>query len=137
MPLTVTILTPGRCLLKEQACRQIELPVAGGRMGVLENHTPLVTPVEVGEIRILPAEGEAVRYLAVSSGLAEVTPERVLITAHAAESAEEIDVARAQAARARAEQRLRQRANLDIERAELALARAANRLRVARRATAE
>ncbi len=135
MPLNVTILTPGRCLLKETPCRQVELPVAGGRIGVLENHTPLVTPLEVGEIRILPAEGETVQYLAISSGMAEVTPERVLITVHAAESAEEIDVARAQAARERAEKRLRERANLDIDRAELAMARAANRLRVARRSS--
>jgi F-type H+-transporting ATPase subunit epsilon len=137
MPVQVTILTPDRCLLTEHSCHQVELPTAGGVVGVLEGHTPMVTPLEIGEVRLLGRDGATTHYIAVASGFVEIDQQRVLVTAHAAEKAEEIDVARATAAKERAEQELRAKANLEVEGVELAMARAANRLRIAHKAQGE
>jgi len=132
MPITVTILTPDRCLLDGETCHQVELPGAGGTFGVLPDHTPLVTPLAVGELRVLGPDGAVTRRFAIARGFTEVTREQVTVTAQAAEAAEEIDVDRAKAARGRAEKRLRRRAeDVDVARAEAAMARALNRLRVA------
>ena len=131
MSVQVTIFTPGRCLLDGQECHQVELPGAGGTFGVLEGHTPLIATLAVGQIRLLDAEGSLTHHVAVAQGMAEVSSDRVLVTAHAAEGAEEIELERAHAARKRAEERLRHRRDTDVERAELALARALNRIRVA------
>ncbi|NIA20706.1 MAG: ATP synthase F1 subunit epsilon [Anaerolineaceae bacterium] len=132
MPVQVTILTPGRCLLDHQECRQVELPGSGGAFGVLEDHTPLVAALAVGQILLLDAQGSPTHHVAVTEGMAGVAADHVLVTAHAAERAEEIDLQRAQAARKRAERRLHHPRDINIERAELALARALNRIRVAR-----
>ena len=71
-------------------------------------------------------------YVAVSGGFFEVRPDVVTILAQSAEIAETIDLARAQAAKARAEQRLAERKEaIDAQRAELALKRAMNRINVA------
>ena len=132
MPITVTILTPDRSLLEAEECREVELPGAGGRLGVLEGHTPLVTPLGIGEIRLYQSGPAPSRRIAAAGGFVEVTPEKVLVTARAAELADDIDADRARAAKRRAEQRLRKRGpDLDVERAEAALARALNRIRVA------
>ena len=132
MPLSITILTPSRCLLDNEACHQAELPGDEGRFGVLADHTPLVTPLAIGEIRLLDASGNVAQRLAVAGGFAEVTPQAIRVTAHAAEADNEIDTDRASAAKARAEKRLRARTeDIDVARAEAALARALNRLRVA------
>jgi len=132
MPLTVTILTPGRCLIDDQECHQVELPGAAGMFGVLPDHTPLVTPLAVGELRLLGPDGVVTRRFAIAEGFTEVTPAKVTVTARAAEAAEEIDVDRAKAARGRAQGRLSRRTReIDVARAEAALARATNRLRIA------
>ena len=133
MPLTLTILTPDRKILADQSCHQVELPGLGGIFGVLAGHTPLVTPLAIGEIRTLSGESAVERRFAVANGFVEVTPEKVTVTAQAAEAADQIDVARAEAAIRRAEKRLRQQHQEDIDaaRAQAALARALNRLKLA------
>ena len=70
-----------------------------------------------------------IERLAVNSGFLEVQPDSVTIISQAAEKAESIDLARAQAAKRRAEERLTQK-DVDVERAELALQRALNRIHV-------
>jgi F-type H+-transporting ATPase subunit epsilon len=132
MPVLLTILTPDRTLVEGRECHEIELPGAGGTMGILEDHTPLVTPLGIGEVRLLGPDGSVTETIAVAGGLAEVTPETVAVTARAAEPADEIDVSRAEDSKRRAEQRLhRNREDVDEARAEASLARALNRLRIA------
>lgn len=101
-----------------------------GQLGILPHHTPLMTTLLPGELRIKKGSEEIL--LAISGGFLEVRPDRVIVLADAAERAEEIDVERAEAARKRARERLAQRRELGIDgaRAEAALLRSLARLKV-------
>ncbi len=108
------------------------VPGVEGEMGILHNHAPLLTALQVGELRTLK-EGEEIEALAVIGGFVEVQPDRVIVLADAAERMGEIDEARAEEARKRAEARLRgDKSAIDIARAEAALRRSLVRLKVAR-----
>lgn len=103
-----------------------------GEFGVLPRHARYMTALGVGELRYEDAEGNT-DVLAVAGGFAEVTPEGVSVLAQTAEEADEIDIARAEAALARAQQRLEApESATDVERATLAVERSLARLRVAR-----
>jgi len=106
-------------------------PGSEGQLGILPHHTPLMTTLLPGEVRI--KKGNEELLLAITGGFLEVRPDRVVILADAAERAEEIDVDRAEAARKRAQERLSQQRELGIDgaRAEAALRRSLARLRVA------
>jgi F-type H+-transporting ATPase subunit epsilon len=106
-------------------------PGVEGQLGILPHHAPLMTILQAGELVV--RKGGQEESLAISGGFLEVRPDRVIVLADSAERAEEIDVARAEAARKRAEERLRGRkaAGLDETRAEAALRRAVARLSVA------
>jgi len=106
-------------------------PGVEGQLGILPHHTPLMTTLQAGELRVKKGEEEV--SLAISGGFLEVRPDRVVILADAAERAEEIDVARAEVAKRRAQERLveRQPPGLDEARAEAALRRSLARLKVA------
>jgi F-type H+-transporting ATPase subunit epsilon len=106
-------------------------PGVEGQLGILPHHAPLMTILQAGELVV--RKGGQEDSLAISGGFLEVRPDRVIVLADSAERAEEIDVARAEAARKRAEERLRGRkvAGLDETRAEAALRRAVARLSVA------
>ena len=132
--LTLEIVTPERALVTEQV-DEVQLPGAEGYFGVLPGHTPLLATLQVGELwyRI----GNERHYVAIAFGFVEVLPERVTVLAQIAERAHDIDVARAEAARKRAEERLaqpRQPSDLDFERARVALIKSLVRLQVATRA---
>lgn len=101
-----------------------------GELGILPDHIPLVTPLAIGAIRI--KKDTKVDLIAVSGGLMEVRGDEVNILAESAEVPTDIDIARARAAKERAERRLDEakKDNLDFRRAELALKRAINRLEV-------
>jgi F-type H+-transporting ATPase subunit epsilon len=102
-------------------------PGLGGELGVLPRHIPLLTPLKTGEVMVRN-DGEEV-FLFVAGGFLEVLPDKVVILADAAERAEEIDEARAQAARKAAEEAL---ASNETDAAAAArLERAVFRLRVA------
>jgi F-type H+-transporting ATPase subunit epsilon len=106
-------------------------PGVEGQLGILPHHAPLMTILQAGELVV--RKGGQEDSLAISGGFLEVRPDRVIVLADSAERAEEIDIARAEAARKRAEERLRDRkvAGLDETRAEAALQRAVTRLNVA------
>ena len=106
-------------------------PGSGGQLGILPHHAPLMTILQAGEL-VVRREGAEV-VLAISGGFLEVRPDRVIVLADAAERAEEIDIARAEAAKERAEQRLAERRvpEFDQARCEAALRRAMARLTVA------
>jgi len=101
---------------------------------VLPGHTPMLAWLQVGELwyRI----GQEKHYLAIAFGFAEVLPERVTVLAQLAERPEDIDVARAEAAKKRAEERLARppQSDVDFARARIAMMKALVRLNVAARA---
>jgi len=105
-------------------------PGVEGQLGILPHHTPLMTTLQAGELRVKKG-GEEVS-LAISGGFLEVRPDRVVVLADAAERADEIDVARAEEARRRAQELLAERhaPGLDEARVEAALRRSLARLRV-------
>ncbi len=79
-------------------------PGADGVMGILPHHVSLLSTLKVGELKVRRGADEEV--FAVSGGLIEVRPDRIVVLADAAERADEIDVARAEEARRRAEAKL-------------------------------
>jgi len=106
-------------------------PGVQGQLGILPHHAPLMTTLQAGELIVRKGGQEDI--MAISGGFLEVRPDHVIVLADQAERAEEIDAARAEAARQRAEERLKDRhaAGLDATRAETALRRALVRLSVA------
>jgi F-type H+-transporting ATPase subunit epsilon len=130
--ISLELVTPDRAVVREDV-DEIQVPGAEGYFGILPGHTPLLATMQVGEFwyRV----GAEKFYLAVAGGFVEVLPERVTVLAQVAERAEEIDVARAEAARKRAEERVsRPSPDIDFERARVAMMRSLVRLQVASRA---
>jgi F-type H+-transporting ATPase subunit epsilon len=125
------VVTPERQLLRERVV-EVQLPGADGYLGVLPGHAPLMTEIGIGELSYHDEAGKESAHLALVRGFAEVLPDRVTVLAETAERAEEIDLARAEAARARAEKRLASGdTNIDWDRAGVALQRALIRIQVA------
>lgn len=125
----VEIITPDRVFYTGDA-DMIEFNTVQGQIGVYRNHIPLTTVLEPGLVTI--HEGDVQKVAAVHAGFAEILNDRVTLLAEVAEWPEEIDVARAVAAKERAEQRLTNKsAELDIKRAEFALHKALTRISAA------
>ena len=91
----------------------VVLPGAGGEMGILPKHAPVLTTLKYGVIKVRKAGKEEI--FTVAGGVAEVQPDIVTILADAAENIEEIDVTRADAARVRAEEALAKGAPADTD----------------------
>ena len=107
-------------------------PGVEGQLGILPHHAPLMTMLLPGEL--LVRKGGEEFYMAISGGFLEVRPDRIIILADAAERVEEIDIARAEAAKQRAEEHLKHpTSEIDIARAEAALRRSLARLKVVER----
>lgn len=130
--LTLEIATPTR-LVAAEAVDEVVVPGIEGYFGVLPGHAPFLTTLGIGELMYRRDRDE--HYLAVARGFCEVRNDKVIVLADSAERPEEIDRARAERARERAERRLSGRAEgeVDYARATAALARALIRLQVAGR----
>jgi F-type H+-transporting ATPase subunit epsilon len=129
----LVIVTPQRQLLRENVA-EVQLPGANGYLGVLPGHAPLITELGIGELSYHDLSGKESAHLAIIRGFAEVLPDRVTVLAETAELAHEIDLARADAARARAEKRLASGdTNIDWDRASVSLQRALIRIQVGRK----
>ena len=129
MPIHLEIVTAERVVLSDDV-DQINAPTKDGRVGILPRHAPLLTILDVGELDIIK-QGASTPF-AISGGFMEVLPNRVTILADTAERADEIDEARAEEARRRAEEQIAQRqSDRDIALAEAELRRALIRLKVA------
>ena len=129
--LELQIVTPERLLLKEQV-DEVEIPGSEGYFGVLPGHTPLLASLALGEMWY--RRGQEKTFLSIAFGFAEVLPDRVTILARIAERADDIDIARAEAALKRAEERLaQQQTPIDYERARIALLKSLTRLQVSAR----
>src|SRR3974390_1479372 len=99
------VVTPERQLLRETVV-EVEIPGKEGQLGILPGHAPLMTELGIGALSYKMSASSQPVTLAVIQGFAEVLPDRVTVLAETAERAEEIDLARAEAAKARAEKRL-------------------------------
>jgi F-type H+-transporting ATPase subunit epsilon len=128
----LSVVSADRSLVNEQV-DEVEIPGANGYFGVLPGHTPLLALLGAGELWY--RQGQTRQYLAIAFGFAEVLPDRVTILAETAEHAHEIDVARAESAKRRAEEELtRPPVDIDFERARISLLKSLIRLQVASRA---
>jgi F-type H+-transporting ATPase subunit epsilon len=134
LPTTIQlqIVSADRSLVNETV-DEVEIPGSDGYFGVLPGHTPLLALLGAGELWY--RQGTEKHYLSMAFGFAEVQPDRVTILAQIAEHAEEIDLARAEAAKKRAEERLtKTTVDMDAERARIALLKSLIRIQVATRA---
>lgn len=125
----IEIVTPDKMVVRDVA-EEAQVPAKNGYLGILPGHAPLITELAIGEITYRTAG--TTTHIAVAWGFAEVLPNKVTILAESAERAEDIDVKRAEAAKQRAEERLRGgHSDIDFNRALNALKRAESRLQVA------
>jgi F-type H+-transporting ATPase subunit epsilon len=136
MPLTVEIVTAERVVSVEQGVDVLVAPGSEGQLAILPHHAALMTTLDYGEL--LFRRGQEESTFAISGGFMEVRRDRVTVLADRAEAADEIDASRAEAARARAEERLHRAReqsarDVDVARAQAALQRSLLRLRVVQR----
>ena len=111
----------------------ITFPVEDGQMQVLPHHEDMIAAIVPGEMDFVDANGEKIT-VAVSAGFTEVFNNRIKVFALTVERPEEIDIRRAEEAKERAEEQLRQKKSLEEYNAkQMALARAMSRLRVTSR----
>lgn len=121
------VVTPERLVFSEDI-ESLVAPGALGYLGVLPNHAPLVTGLDIGVVSF--KQGGKTRKMAVSGGFMEVVDNKAVVLAATAELDQAIDMTRAEAAKERAEKRLSERhPDLDVLRAELALKRAISRIK--------
>ena len=132
MPLHVDIVTIERRVFKGEVDIVIA-PGIEGKLGILPSHAPLISLLHEGELRV--KQGEEEHSFAIGGGYLEVSNDQVTVLADTAERADEIDTARAAAARERAERLLKQEATdwIDRRMIEGALRRSKVRLQVARK----
>lgn len=125
------VITPDRLALRESV-DEVTIPAVGGEMGILPDHTPLISQMQTGVLSY--RTGTEKKQLHVSGGFVEVLPDKVSILTDVAEKPEEIDRERARKARDRAEKRLASNGDeIDFKRAQLKLQRALIRLQLAGR----
>lgn len=120
------IITPDRVFYEGEAS-MVEFTSVDGEMGVYKHHIPLTTVLAPGVVTITEENGK--KDAAIHAGFVQILGDKVTFLAEIAEWPDEIDIARAQAAKARAEERLRNHsAEIDMARAEIALKKALVRL---------
>ncbi len=130
-PIRLEIVTAERVVFSENV-DSVVAPGVEGQLGILPHHAPLMTTLQTGELHV--RKGAEEFSMAISGGFFEVRPDRIIVLADVAERAEEIDLARAEKAKQRAQEELRQRpSGVDLAQAEAALRRAMIRLKVGER----
>ena len=123
--LKLEIITPERVAISAETS-SVVLAAVDGYLGIWPNHAPLIAALRPGTLRYRQGSGEELVF--VSGGFVEVSDNVVSIVAPAAELKADIDVARAESSKARAEERLHNRDGVDVARAEASLARAMARI---------
>ena len=125
------IVTPEMSVVSEDA-QIVMAPGTLGEFGVLKNHTPFMTTLNLGTVHYKDVNGNE-RFIFISGGFAEALPDKVTILAESAERRAEIDLERAKSALKRAEDRLASEDNKDTnyERARVSLQRALHRIKLA------
>jgi F-type H+-transporting ATPase subunit epsilon len=132
MPLTLQIITPERVVFEEEYVDSITIPGEQGELTILPEHAALMTALRPGPVVFRRGTEEV--DLALSGGFMEVRDDKVIVLADTAERSDEIDAARAEEARERAQELIRSRGD-DVDFAQVlsALERAQARLRVTER----
>lgn len=133
MPIRCEIVSQDRMVFKGDV-DIVLLPGVEGVMGILPNHSPVLTSLQYGVITVRWGKNE--EFFTVAGGVAEVQPDQVTVLADAAENVQEIDIQRAEAAKARAEESLKKGVEKDTDnymKIEAALRRSNLRLDAARR----
>jgi len=127
------IVTPEKIVFSEDI-ESLVIPAERGYMGILAGHAPLLTTLQPGEITIKGTPKGDLHY-ATSGGFMEVTPGKAVLLTESAEEAGQIDLARAEESKKRAQERLAPAAGKDVDkgRAKAALERALNRLKIAQK----
>ena len=105
MPIQCDIVTQERSVFSDEV-DYVSLPGSEGMMGILPNHAPMLTALAFGEVMVRNKGDE--QFFAIGGGYAEVQPDRVIILADSAEQAGEIDLERAEKAREKAEQAMKE-----------------------------
>jgi F-type H+-transporting ATPase subunit epsilon len=123
------IATPERPLVNERVT-EAQIPAAGGMLGVLPEHAPLLSEMGTGQLSYTGGDGR--RTVFVSGGWLQILHNHVRVLTDRAEMANDIDVGRAEAALKRAQDRLLQPGGIDVARALNAMRRAEARLAAAR-----
>ncbi len=124
--LQVNILSPAKTYAKVPSAQQVYVPGALGYLGILPGHARLVTELGTGEMVIDAAGGKQIYF--VSGGYIDVSNDTVTVLADTIERQADIDVARAEKAKARALDQLSKKTEVDVARAQAALLRANKRL---------
>ena len=127
---TLEIVTPDRKFFEEEV-EMVVVRGSEGDIGILPNHTPLVTPLSIGRIKI--KQNGKFREAALSEGYVDIGKDKATIIADTAEWPEEIDVERAMESKKRAEERLEKKSQgeVDLLRAQVALRKALTRINIA------
>jgi len=127
--LNLEIVTPSKSAFSGEI-KSITVPGAKGRFQVLKNHSPIISTIDIGMIKVDLLDGKA-NYYSTAGGTIEVLDNKVIILVDAIELISEIDEERALKAKQRAEERLAEKkSEINLTRAQAALARAINRLSV-------
>lgn len=130
--LKVDVVSTERSIFSGEA-RFVEVPGSAGELGVLPGHTPLLTSIRPGTVRIEAGDG-AETFLYIAGGFVEIQPDRVTILADTAMRAESLDEARAERAREAAAAQLEdQHSDIDYAKAQAELAEAVAQLQAIRR----
>jgi F-type H+-transporting ATPase subunit epsilon len=131
MPLQLEVVSPERRVFTDEV-DMVVVPGRNGQLGILPHHTPLISSLGVGELRI--KKGGTEQSLLISGGFVEVRPDKVIVMADLAEHSDEIDEAKAAAARKQAQAELEAAKDpVDIDRVRAALQTALMRERIATR----
>lgn len=128
----VSIVTPNGVVFEYDTATLVVLHTTGGELGIMANHVPVVASLEISEIRVKDDDSGKRERLAVNGGFAEFSDNMLTIVADSSERAAEIDVARAESARERAERVLQSAEDeREVKCAQLALRRAVTRIHAA------
>jgi len=126
---TLKIITPDRVFYEDDAVTMVEFNTTEGEIGVYKKHVPTTVIIKPGILTI--SKDDEIKEAALHAGFAEILEDKVTILAEIIEWPEEIDEARAEAAKQRAEERLQLKdSDTDIARAEIALQRAMARIEI-------
>ncbi|MFC2069620.1 F0F1 ATP synthase subunit epsilon [Chloroflexota bacterium] len=130
-PVKLDVVTAERLVYSDEVDILIA-PGIEGELGILPNHVALMTTLKAGEMKARKSENEII--WAISGGFLEVQRDRIIVLADTAERDDEIDLQRAEEAKSRAEERLKEPITaIDASRAEAALQRSLIRLKVGQR----
>ncbi len=134
MPLHLEIVTSDRIVFEGEV-DMITVPGGGGEMGILPHHAPVLSTLKAGELRV--KTGAQTQEFAIGGGFIDIHNNRVIVLADSAERADEIDLARAEAARMRAQEMLKNPPpnKEDIVKLENSYRKSLVRLKVAQRRT--